>query len=225
MSRRAWITPDNTPSGNTCWRVFCPNDLFFEAALRGALLELQQAHNWEQVGTLTPDECAGLWFDANFLTFPMVECGTPGGGDTVRVIGEVFWLAGDSSPDNAVLCDGQSYSTALYPALFAEIGYAWGGSDTLFNVPDLFNLFVVGAGDIYSLGDTGGESEHELTVAEMPTHHHGLRKAAAVGATLDVITQGKYAATDIATFDTGDGDAHNNLPPYAALVPWIFVGE
>lgn len=40
------------------------------------------------------------------------------------------------------------------------------------NTPDLRNRFIVGAGDSYSVGATGGEATHTLTVAEMPSHNH-----------------------------------------------------
>jgi microcystin-dependent protein len=36
-----------------------------------------------------------------------------------------------------LLCDGSSYATALYPQLFALIGYTYGGSGANFNVPDI----------------------------------------------------------------------------------------
>lgn len=33
--------------------------------------------------------------------------------------------------------------------------------------------FLIGAGESYSLGSTGGSTAHTLTVAEMPAHSHG----------------------------------------------------
>ena len=39
-------------------------------------------------------------------------------------------------------------------------------------VPDLRNLFIVGAGSTYDVGDTGGESTVTLSTAEMPSHNH-----------------------------------------------------
>lgn len=40
------------------------------------------------------------------------------------------------------------------------------------NTPDLRDRFIVGAGSSYSVGDTGGEATHTLTVSEMPSHNH-----------------------------------------------------
>ena len=40
------------------------------------------------------------------------------------------------------------------------------------NTPDLRDRFIVGAGNSYSVGSTGGEATHTLTVSEMPSHNH-----------------------------------------------------
>lgn len=40
------------------------------------------------------------------------------------------------------------------------------------NTPDLRDRFIVGAGSSYSVGATGGEASHTLTVDEMPSHSH-----------------------------------------------------
>ncbi|MGJ3244926.1 MAG: tail fiber protein [Elainellaceae cyanobacterium] len=81
-----------------------------------------------------------------------------------------------------LLCDGASYSTTLYPALFAAIGYTYGGSGNSFNVPDLRGRVPVGVGQgagltDRQLGQSGGEEAHKLTVAEMPQHGHGVSDA------------------------------------------------
>jgi microcystin-dependent protein len=49
-----------------------------------------------------------------------------------------------SIPSGFLLCDGQSVSTTTYAALFAVIGYTYGGSGANFNVPDLRDRTVVG---------------------------------------------------------------------------------
>jgi microcystin-dependent protein len=49
-----------------------------------------------------------------------------------------------SIPSGFLLCDGTSYATASYAALFAVIAYTYGGSGANFNVPDLRDRTIVG---------------------------------------------------------------------------------
>jgi len=51
-----------------------------------------------------------------------------------------------SAPSGYLYCDGASYPTASYPALFAAIGYTYGGAGANFNVPDTRGIFLRGAG-------------------------------------------------------------------------------
>lgn len=46
------------------------------------------------------------------------------------------------------------------------------------------DAFLLSAGDTYNAGDIGGEAEHTLTVAEMPSHQHAT------------LNNGKYDATN-----------------------------
>lgn len=85
--------------------------------------------------------------------------------------------------------------------------------------PDLRNRFIVGSGDEYSIGDTGGEKEHILTIDEMPSHNHSFTKYGTES------NGGSYvvSATDSGirgtqnTANKGGGEAHENRPPYYAL--------
>lgn len=38
--------------------------------------------------------------------------------------------------------------------------------------PNLTDKFVVGAGNTYDVGNSGGEATHTLTISEMPQHNH-----------------------------------------------------
>lgn len=86
---------------------------------------------------------------------------------------------GSSAPSGWLLEDGTSYPTSTYPALFAVIGYTYGGSGANFNVPDSRGRVNVGAGtgpglSARTVGQTFGEETHQLTLSEMPTHSHGV---------------------------------------------------
>ena len=53
-----------------------------------------------------------------------------------RNVGEVIKLGQSTLPYGFLTCDGSSQSTTTYAALFAVIGYTYGGSGGSFNLPD-----------------------------------------------------------------------------------------
>jgi microcystin-dependent protein len=82
-----------------------------------------------------------------------------------------------------LLCDGSGVSTTTYADLFAVIGYTYGGSGSLFALPDLRGRTPVGLDNMGGtdagrlsvsniLGGTGGTQTHQLSTAEMPVHTH-----------------------------------------------------
>jgi microcystin-dependent protein len=88
-----------------------------------------------------------------------------------------LWFSA-TPPANWLLCNGASLATTgTYAALFAKIGYTFGGSGANFNLPDLRSRFPMGAG---TLGATGGEATHVLSAAEMPSHAHSITDVAHV---------------------------------------------
>lgn len=68
MSARAWLTPDDEPGSLVCHRVFMPEGMEYEAALKGALLLLAEVHNWEKVGTVEPQDAADAFWAAFLAT-------------------------------------------------------------------------------------------------------------------------------------------------------------
>jgi len=59
--------------------------------------------------------------------------------------GMVIPYAGAAAPSGWLLCAGQSLATANYTALFAVIGYTFGGGGANFTLPDLRGSFPLGA--------------------------------------------------------------------------------
>jgi microcystin-dependent protein len=95
----------------------------------------------------------------------------------VTPTGGMIDFAGSAAPTGWLLCDGTSYPTASFPALFAVIGYNWGGSGANFNVPDMRGRMALGAGQgtgltNRALAAKGGEEAHVLTIAELAQHNH-----------------------------------------------------
>ena len=82
--------------------------------------------------------------------------------------------------------------------------------------------FLFGSGGSYSLGDTGGEATHTLTVDEIPRHNHTINGIAnSCGGTGQVLIRNLDQGTPAfnASF-TGGGKAHSNMPPYKVVNIW-----
>ena len=102
----------------------------------------------------------------------------------------------------------------------------------------LKDKFLLGAGDTYSNGETGGEATHVLTEQEMPTHGNHLykdywdqNKGNANKLYLSTATMSQYGSTPRgwlgkdgevypAGQDLGENQAHNNMPPYLVVYMW-----
>lgn len=89
--------------------------------------------------------------------------------------------------------------------------------------------FLLAAGSTYTAGTTGGEATHALTVNELPSHNHGFDNYYRVlGGNADLnsgmLMSGSDVyfvnASNVASKYTGDGYAHNNMPPYLAVYTW-----
>lgn len=76
------------------------------------------------------------WEAASGITPWVSDIGTPAG--------IISTYAGESAPLGYLLCHGQTVSTTTYAALFAAIGYTYGGSGTSFKLPDLRGVFLRG---------------------------------------------------------------------------------
>jgi len=76
---------------------------------------------------------------------------------------------------------------------------------------------VIGSGSSYSLGASGGEATHVLTIGEMPAHSHSLPNALYLGGRGLGRSGNSYGAAS-GTGSAGSGAAHNNMPPYVALL-------
>lgn len=70
---RAWLTPDNPPGQNRAVVLYVPTGEEYEQAVRGALVELVNPDNWQQSGTLTPEETAAYFEEALFLTMQWID--------------------------------------------------------------------------------------------------------------------------------------------------------
>lgn len=131
------------------------------------------------------------------------------------------WI-GTTPPAGWLLCNGQSLSASTYPALFAQIGYTFGGSSGNFSLPNLSGRMSIGATS--SLGTLSGAKTVTLDTTMIPVHSHPKCGSIPVyspgtsGGDLAVSTAGG------STSNVGSGDAHNNLQPYIVF-NWIVWGS
>lgn len=88
--------------------------------------------------------------------------------------GTISAFGGDIAPDGWLPCDGLKISRSTYSALFAAIGTIWGVGDgaSTFNLPDLRDRFLIGAGLVYNLAALGGSASQTLDIANLPAHNH-----------------------------------------------------
>lgn len=149
------------------------------------------------------------------------------------MIGTVVFGA-RGSMGNGLLCDGNEYDGADYPQLYAVIDSAFKTSGGMFVVPNLIGNFVLGTDDDGNA--TGGSATHTLSSSEMPSHSHvdaghthtEITAIAAVGAAIAGVPIPSaipaVGVTGVGTANiqnTGGGQAHNNMPPYVKLFPFL----
>ena len=90
------------------------------------------------------------------------------------------------------------------------------------------NKFLLASSNIHMNGETGGEENHTLTINEMPKHSHKM-KYDSVGWTAIKQSSGTNGIVEYnkssydgqySTEEVGNGNAHNNMPPYLVVNMW-----
>jgi len=124
----------------------------------------------------------------------------------------------------------------MWSGPLSAIPEGWSLCDGANGTPDLRDRFIVGAGNSYSVGDTGGEASVTLTVDQMPSHSHSATMSIGGGVTFSATDNHGYANRYGAGSDfqnnlwtqgehthsmtinpAGGGQAHENRPPYYSL--------
>jgi microcystin-dependent protein len=133
--------------------------------------------------------------------------------------GMIVPFGGDAAPAGFLMCDGAAVNRATYAALFAVIGENYGVGDgaTTFNVPGAEGRIPqgkdTGIPDFDTLGNTGGEKDHQLTIPELAAHTHGIDGVAIATGDLSGFN-GMMQNLGGNTDSTGSDSPHNNMSPY-----------
>jgi hypothetical protein len=89
---------------------------------------------------------------------------------SVPIGGSIKWPSATPPGSNWLIRNGQAIGRVAYATLFALIGTTFGVGDgsTTFNIPDDTDKMTIGAGNLYSLGATGGAASATLAANQIP---------------------------------------------------------
>jgi microcystin-dependent protein len=147
-------------------------------------------------------------------------------------LGEMKLISWNYAPHGWAFCDGQLLPIAQNTALFALLGTTYGGDGvTNFALPNLRGRAPIHCGGTFAQGQTGGESAHALTIAEMPAHTHLVEgsgdpgtKTSPVGYLWATNAANPYSGSPPNTTMSpgavgvaGGSQPHTNMQPYLVL--------
>lgn len=161
-----------------------------------------------------------------------IRVGYAGAGLTVESLTHIAGYTEDGTKikdvSKAVLLEWLGITDSIYPVGSIYTSVNGTNPANLFGGTweQISGRFLLAAGDGYSAGSTGGEANHTLTVNEMPRHSHEfyMRWGGDTNvnnyARVDKITDYGGRCYGGSTESTGNGAAHNNMPPYLVVYVW-----
>lgn len=153
-------------------------------------------------------------------------------------LSEIRIFSFNFAPKGWATCNGQLLPINQNQALFSLLGTTYGGNgQTNFALPNLQGKAPNHFGNSNTLGETGGEMAHTVSISELPQHPHGLNNNLAVVGAATNATQGapagnfwantgkshwatsapNAAMNGTAVTNVGGSQAHNNMQPYLVL--------
>jgi microcystin-dependent protein len=145
-------------------------------------------------------------------------------------LGEVKLMSFAFAPRGWAACNGQLLPINQNQALFSLLGTYYGGDGrTTFALPNLQGRTPIHGG-LQSVGTSGGEQRHALTIAEGPAHAHVAQgtptqadSSTADGNYLGVVKSLYTPPANLTALhpssvgSVGGGQPHENMQPYLTL--------
>lgn len=130
-------------------------------------------------------------------------------------LGEIILTAFNWTMQDFLPCNGQQLSKSMYLPLFTLIGYTFGGSGDVFNLPDMASVQAVGMGQgtglqNIALGAKGGGNTTTLQNNNLPAHVHAFTMK--IACTSGTASSNNPASAFPASITSSQDACYTNLP-------------
>ena len=147
-------------------------------------------------------------------------------------LSEIRIMSFGFAPKGWALCNGQMLPINQNQALFALFGTTYGGNgQTTFALPNLQGRAPIHVGAAHTLGESGGQQSHTLSISELATHSHLIGASTlstggndnptgrVLGSASNLYhTPASLQAMNPATIaNAGGSQPHQNMQPYLTL--------
>lgn len=197
--------------------------------------ERDYAYEWEvttadKLGSTTQSLTLGRGIPTFFIDTAKSSVGVncfPSSNGVLQLGDNAFLTAQGAYPVGSIYLSVNNTNPAtLFGGTWKRISqgrFLLGAGSNAANSTDSWGAYPAGKED-FPVGEMGGEVEHTLTVAEMPSHTHSVRLewSNPEGWGLIGVGAGSHALVDqgSVTGSTGGGKPHNNMPPYLVCYMW-----